>query len=30
LPDFFLDEPFPPHNKTFDLTDEELDSVLKW
>ncbi|MDR3203746.1 MAG: aldehyde ferredoxin oxidoreductase [Deltaproteobacteria bacterium] len=30
LPDFFLDEPFPPHNKVFYLTDEELDSVLKW
>ncbi|MDR1083671.1 MAG: aldehyde ferredoxin oxidoreductase [Deltaproteobacteria bacterium] len=30
LPDFFLDEPFPPHNKVFDLTDDELDSVLKW
>jgi aldehyde:ferredoxin oxidoreductase len=30
LPDFFLDEPCPPHNKVFDVTDEELDSVLKW
>jgi aldehyde:ferredoxin oxidoreductase len=30
LPDFFSDEPFPPHNKVFDVTDEELDSVLKW
>ncbi|MDR2141900.1 MAG: aldehyde ferredoxin oxidoreductase [Deltaproteobacteria bacterium] len=30
LPDFFLDEPLPPHNKVFDVTDAELDSVLKW
>jgi aldehyde:ferredoxin oxidoreductase len=30
LPDFFQDEPLPPHNKVFDVTDEELDSVLKW
>ncbi|MDR1395766.1 MAG: aldehyde ferredoxin oxidoreductase [Deltaproteobacteria bacterium] len=30
LPDFFQDEPFPPHNKVFDVTDEQLDSVLKW
>jgi aldehyde:ferredoxin oxidoreductase len=30
LPDFFKDEKFPPHNTTFDITDAELDSVLKW
>ncbi|MDR1607649.1 MAG: aldehyde ferredoxin oxidoreductase [Deltaproteobacteria bacterium] len=30
LPDFFLDEPFPPHNKVFDISDEALDSTLKW
>ena len=30
LPDFFIDEKLPPHNTTFDVTDEELDSVLKW
>lgn len=30
LPDFFIDEKFPPHNTTFDITDAELDTVLKW
>lgn len=30
LPDFFLDEKLPPHDVTFDVTDEELDSVMKW
>jgi len=30
LPDFFKDEKLPPHNTTFDVSDAELDSVLKW
>lgn len=30
LPDFFKDEKLPPHNTTFDISDAELDSVLKW
>lgn len=29
LPEFFYKEPLPPHNVTFDVEDEELDSVLK-
>ncbi len=28
LPDFFKREPLTPHNTTFDVTDEELDSTL--
>ncbi len=30
LPDFFIDEKLPPHNVTFDLTEEELHTVFKW
>lgn len=30
LPDFFMDEKFPPHNTTFDFTDEELQEVLNF
>jgi len=30
LPDFFKKEPLPPHNVTFQVTDEELDQVLKF
>lgn len=30
LPDFFKDEKLPPHNVTFTITDEELDSVFDW
>jgi aldehyde:ferredoxin oxidoreductase len=30
LPDFFVKEPVPPHNITFKVTDEELDSVYNW
>jgi len=29
LPEFFKTEPLPPHNVTFDVTDEELDEVFK-
>ncbi len=29
LPEFFYTEPLPPHNVTFDVTDEELDMVYK-
>ncbi|MGY5854244.1 MAG: aldehyde ferredoxin oxidoreductase C-terminal domain-containing protein [Candidatus Thorarchaeota archaeon] len=29
LPEFFRTEPLPPHNVTFDVTDEELDAVYK-
>lgn len=29
LPRFFYEEPLPPHNVTFDVSDEELDSVFK-
>jgi aldehyde:ferredoxin oxidoreductase len=27
LPEFFRKEPVPPHNVTFDVSDEELDKV---
>ncbi len=30
LPEYFLREPFPPHNVTFKVKDEELDSVFNW
>lgn len=30
LPDFFSYEKFAPHNVKFDVTPEELDSVLRW
>lgn len=30
LPEYFTEEKFAPHNTTFDFTDEELDSVLKF
>jgi aldehyde:ferredoxin oxidoreductase len=29
LPEFFRTEPLPPHNVTFDVTNEELDAVFK-
>jgi aldehyde:ferredoxin oxidoreductase len=29
LPEFFMTEPLPPHNVTFDVTNEELDAVFK-
>jgi aldehyde:ferredoxin oxidoreductase len=29
LPEFFLTEPLPPHNVTFDVTEDELDAVYK-
>jgi aldehyde:ferredoxin oxidoreductase len=29
LPEFFRTEPLPPHNVTFDVTDEELDKVYE-
>ncbi|MBN2229358.1 MAG: aldehyde ferredoxin oxidoreductase [Candidatus Thorarchaeota archaeon] len=29
LPEFFRTEPLPPHNVTFDVTDEEIDAVYK-
>ena len=29
LPRFFYEEPLPPHNKVFTISDEELDSVLE-
>ena len=30
LPAFFQNEPLPPHNITFQVTDEELDEVFNW
>lgn len=30
LPDFFEDEEFPPHNTTFDFTNEELQETFDW
>ena len=30
LPKFFLEEPLPPHNKTFLIPDEELDTVFNF
>ncbi|MHC1727507.1 MAG: aldehyde ferredoxin oxidoreductase C-terminal domain-containing protein [Syntrophobacteraceae bacterium] len=30
LPAFFKTEKLPPHNVTFDVTDEELDTVFNW
>lgn len=30
LPLYFRKEPVPPHNVTFQVTDEELDTVLNW
>ncbi len=30
LPDFFSDEPVPPHNTTFDITPEELKTTFNW
>ena len=30
LPDFFTDEPVPPHNTTFDFTPEELQTTFNW
>ncbi len=30
LPEYFKTEKFPPHNVTFAVTDEELDSVFNW
>ncbi len=30
LPRFFYDEPLPPHNKTFLVTDEDLDKALEF
>jgi len=30
LPGYFKTEPFPPHNVTFGVTDEELDQVFDW
>ncbi|RJR20741.1 MAG: aldehyde ferredoxin oxidoreductase [Desulfobacteraceae bacterium] len=30
LPDFFKKEPLPPHNVTFMVKDEELDTVFNW
>jgi len=30
LPDFFKEEPLPPHNVTFDVKDEDLDRVFNW
>lgn len=30
LPDFFMDEELTPHNTIFDISHEELNSVLKW
>ncbi|MDL1972385.1 MAG: aldehyde ferredoxin oxidoreductase [Deltaproteobacteria bacterium] len=29
LPEFFYNEPFPPHNTVFDIPDEELDRIYK-
>ena len=30
LPEFFLKEPIPPHNVTFQVKDEDLDQVFNW
>jgi aldehyde:ferredoxin oxidoreductase len=30
LPEYFKDEPIGPHNVTFDVKDEELDSLYNW
>jgi aldehyde:ferredoxin oxidoreductase len=30
LPDYFKNEPLAPHNVTFGVTDEELDTVFNW
>jgi aldehyde:ferredoxin oxidoreductase len=30
LPDYFKNEPIPPHNVTFDVPDEDLDKVFNW
>jgi aldehyde:ferredoxin oxidoreductase len=30
LPAFFSKEPLPPHNVTFEVTDDELDQVFNW
>ena len=30
LPRFFLKEPIPPHNVTFEVADEDLDKVFDW
>ncbi len=30
LPEYFLKEKLPPHNVTFEVTDEELDQVFNW
>jgi aldehyde:ferredoxin oxidoreductase len=30
LPDYFKKEAFPPHNITFQVTDEDLDKVFNW
>jgi aldehyde:ferredoxin oxidoreductase len=30
LPDFFIKDPLPPHNLTFQVTDEDLDRVFNW
>ena len=30
LPDYFKTEPLPPHNVTFQVSDEELDTVFNW
>ena len=30
LPDYFLTEPIPPHNVTFQIKDEDLDQVFNW
>ncbi len=30
LPDYFRDEPIGPHNVTFTVKDEELDSLYNW
>lgn len=29
LPEFFYNEPFPPHNSVFDIPDEELDKIFE-
>jgi len=30
LPEFFMKEALPPHNITFQVTDEDLDQVFNW
>jgi aldehyde:ferredoxin oxidoreductase len=30
LPDFFKNEPLPPHNVTFEVKDQDLDQVFNW